>query len=87
MVAKQVVTDENASDDRTLKTTICQEFSRDRTTERHDFIAMKVHWLSKADVTKKVGSLVIWLKNKLAADHLLRNGTAIFDATGAYCLL
>jgi hypothetical protein len=34
---------------------------------------------------KKVGSLVIWLKNKLAADYLLRNGTAIFGATGAYC--
>jgi hypothetical protein len=53
--------------------------------EGYDFTAMKVHWLSKADVTKKVGSLVIWLKNKLAADYLLRNGTAIFGATGAYC--
>jgi hypothetical protein len=32
---------------------------------------MKVHWLSKADLTKKVGLLVIWLKSKLAAEHLL----------------
>jgi hypothetical protein len=53
--------------------------------EGHDFTAMKVHWLSKPDVTKKVRSLVIWLKNKLAADYLLRNGTAIFGVTGAYC--
>jgi hypothetical protein len=53
--------------------------------EGHDFTTMKVYWLSKADVTKKVGSLVIWLKNKCAADYLLRNGTAIFGATRAYC--
>ncbi|KAM0708882.1 hypothetical protein Q7P35_002918 [Cladosporium inversicolor] len=59
--------------------------AKDNSVEGHDFTAMKVHWLSKANVTKKVGSLVIWLKNKLVADYLLRNGTAIFSATGAYC--
>ena len=85
MVAKQAVIDEKASDDKTLKTTVCQDFGKDNSVGGHDFTAMKVHWLSKADVTKKVGSLVIWLKNKLAADYLLRNGTAIFGATGAYC--
>jgi hypothetical protein len=36
-------------------------------------------------LAKKVGSLVIWLKSKLAAEHLLQSGTAIFGATGAYC--
>ena len=46
---------------------------------------MKIHWLSKIDVAKKVRSLVIWLKNKLAADYLLSSGTAIFRATRAYC--
>jgi hypothetical protein len=85
MVAKQAVIDEKALDDKTLKTTVCQDFGKDNGMEGHDFTAMKVHWLSKPDVTKKVGSLVIWLKNKLAADYLLRNGTAIFGATGAYC--
>jgi hypothetical protein len=28
---------------------------------------------------------VIWLKSKLAAEHLLQSGTAIFGVTGAYC--
>jgi hypothetical protein len=41
--------------------------------------------MSKFDVSKRVGSLVIWLKDKLAADYLLRTGTAIFGATVAYC--
>jgi hypothetical protein len=53
--------------------------------DRNDFIAMKVHWLDEIDVAKKVGSLVIWLKNKLAADYLLSSGMAIFRATGVYC--
>jgi hypothetical protein len=46
---------------------------------------MKANWLSKPDLAKKVGSLVIWLKSKLAAEHLLQSGTVIFGATGAYC--
>ena len=54
-------------------------------SRRNRLTAMKVHWLSKIDVAKKVGSLVIWLKNKLAADYLLGSGTAIFGATGACC--
>jgi hypothetical protein len=59
MVVKQVVIDEKALDDKTLKTTVCQDFGKDNGIEGHDFTAMKVHWLSKLDVTKKVGSLVI----------------------------
>jgi hypothetical protein len=85
MVAKQAVMDVEANDGKTLRQTICQGFSKENVAEGIDFTAMKVHWLSKVDVSKKVGSLVIWLKDKLAADHLLRTGTAIFGATGAYC--
>jgi hypothetical protein len=85
MVAKQAVLDMNADDGKTLKTTLCKEFGKENVVEGYDFTAMKAHWLSKVDATKKVGSLVIWLKNKLAADRLLQAGTAIFGATGAYC--
>jgi hypothetical protein len=85
MVAKQMVMDGEAGDGKTLKKDVCQAFTKDNARDGHDFTAMKVHWLSKADLTKKVGSLVIWLKSKLAAEHLLQSGTAIFGATGAYC--
>jgi hypothetical protein len=43
MVAKQAVIDEKASDDKTLKTTVCQDFGKDNGIEGHDFTAMKVH--------------------------------------------
>jgi hypothetical protein len=85
MVAKLAVMDRTADDGKTLRQTLCHEFSKENTAEGIDFTAMKVHWLSKIDVAKKVGSLVIWLKNKLATDYLLSSGTAIFGATGAYC--
>jgi hypothetical protein len=48
-----------------IEQTLCHEFSKENAAEGIDFIAMKVYWLSKIDVAKKVGSLVIWLKNKL----------------------
>ena len=63
--------DRTADDGKTLQQTLCHEFSKENTAEGIDFTAMKVHWLSKIDSAKKVGSLVIWLKNKLAADYLL----------------
>lgn len=85
MVAKQAVLDRSVADDKTLSQTVCQNFSKDNQAEGIDFTAAKVHWLSKTDYKKKVGSLVIWLKSKFAADHLLSTGTAIFGATGAYC--
>jgi hypothetical protein len=83
MVVKQVVIDEKA-EDKTLKSTVCQEFSKDNVVEGYDFTVMKVHWLSKADVKKRTGLLVIWLKDRLTANYLLQAGTAIFGATGAY---
>lgn len=84
-MAKLAVMDRAMDDGKTLRQTLCHEFSKENTAEGIDFTAMKIHWLSKTDVTKKVGSLVIWLKNKLAADYLLSSGTAIFGATRAYC--
>ena len=50
-----------------------------------DCTAMKARWISKGDPVKKTGSLVIWLKHKAAAAHLLEKGTAIFRATGSFC--
>jgi hypothetical protein len=85
MVAKQAVLDRSVADNRTLQPTICQNFGKDNVAEGIDFTAAKVHWLSKADYKKKVGSLVIWLKSKFAADHLINTGTALFGATGAHC--
>jgi hypothetical protein len=84
MVAKQAVLDRSVADDKTLSQTVCQNFSKDNGAEGIDFTATKAHWLSKVDYKKKVGSLVIWLKSKFAADYLLKSGTAIFGATGAY---
>lgn len=46
---------------------------------------MKATWLSKADAAKKVGSLVMWLKNKADTDYLLRTRVVMFGATGAFC--
>jgi hypothetical protein len=85
MVAKQAVMDSEAGDGKTLKRDVCQAFTKDNARDGHDFTAMKANWLSKPDLAKKVGSLVIWLKSKLAAEHLLQSGTVIFGATGAYC--
>jgi hypothetical protein len=77
--------DGEAGDGKTLRKDVCQAFKKDNAKDGHDFTAMKAKWLSKLDLAKKVGSLVIWLKSKLAAEHLLQSGTVIFSATGAYC--
>lgn len=85
MVAKQAVLDRSVADSKTLQSTVCQNFSKDNIADGIDFTATKVHWLSKTDYKKKVGSLVIWLKSKFAADRLIDTGTALFGATGAHC--
>jgi hypothetical protein len=51
--------DRAADDGKTLRQTLCHEFSKENTAEGIDFTAMKVHWLSKIDAAKKVRSLVI----------------------------
>jgi hypothetical protein len=71
IVVKQMVMDREAGDGKTLKKDVCQAFTKDNARDGYDFTVIKVYWLSKADLTKKVGLLVIWLKSKLAAEHLL----------------
>lgn len=46
---------------------------------------IKATWLSKVDSKKKVGSMVVWLKNRVDVEYLLRTGTAMFGATDAFC--
>ena len=87
MVAKSAVIDVTIDGGRTLRKEVCAEFAVDNQSEDMDFTALKARWLSKVDPLKKTGSLVIWLKNKLAADYLLRAGEAFFGggACGAFC--
>lgn len=85
MVVKQAVMDAGTNDGKTLRQNMYQVLGKENLAEGLDFTPMKVHWLSEVDVAKKVEFLVIWLKNRLAADYLLTKGTAIFGATGAYC--
>lgn len=87
MVVKRAVLDENINGGRTLRREVCAEFAVDNRHEDLDFTAMKASWLSKLNPWKKTGSLVIWLKSKLAADHLLEVGQALFGggAYGAFC--
>ena len=87
MVVKRAVLDGTVEGGRTLRKEVCAEFAQDNCSDNIDFTAMKASWLSKIDPRKKTGSLVIWLKNKLAADYLLRTGQALFGggAYGAFC--
>jgi hypothetical protein len=43
MVVKQAVIDERAPDDKTLKTTVYEDFSKDNAIEGQDFTTIKVH--------------------------------------------
>ena len=87
MVSKQAVLDPNAEGGRSLRREVCAEFAVDNRSENMDFTAMKANWLSKINPWKKTGSLVIWLKDKIAAEHLLKTGQALFGggAYGAFC--
>lgn len=58
-------------DGRTLRDAVLADFKDQNSTKDVDCTAMKVNWLSKSYPKKRVGSLVIWLRNKAAADHLL----------------
>jgi hypothetical protein len=87
MVPKSAVIDATIEGSRTIRKEVCAEFAVDNRTKDMDFTAMKARWLSKIDPWKKTGSLVIWLKSKLAADHLLKTGEALFGggACSAFC--
>lgn len=84
-VAKQVVLDETAKDGRTLRHEVVSKFKEENSTEMIDCTVMKASWLSKNYPNKTVGSMVIYMKVKAAADHLLRLGNAIFGPVGATC--
>jgi hypothetical protein len=59
IVAKQAIMDGEAGDRKTLKKDIYQAFTKDNAKDGYDFTVMKANWLSKPDLTKKVGSLII----------------------------
>lgn len=84
-VAKQCVLDEVVDDGKTLKKDFLKGFKANNGSEEADCTVMKATWLSKGNAAKKVGSLKVWLKNKVGEDHLLRAGTAVFGAMGAFC--
>jgi hypothetical protein len=46
---------------------------------------MKVVWLSKRQSEKRVGSLVIWLKQPAAADHFSHERIVRFRTSEAFC--
>ena len=85
LVAKQAVLDSTAKDGVTLKQEMGKEFQTQNSVEGINCTVMKARWISRADSAKKTGSIVIWLKHKAAAFHLLAKGTAIFGATGSFC--
>ncbi|GIZ36536.1 hypothetical protein CKM354_000000700 [Cercospora kikuchii] len=87
MISKQAVLDTTVEGRRSLRSDVCAEFAVDNQRDDMDFTATKASWLSKMDPRKRTGSLVIWLKNKVAADYLLKAGQALFGsgAYGAFC--
>jgi hypothetical protein len=84
-VVKQCVLDQDVNDSKTLNKDFAKDFKADNSCETADCTVMEATWLSKVDAKKKVGSIVVWLKNRVDADFLLRIGTAIFGATDAFC--
>jgi hypothetical protein len=84
-VAKNDVMDLERDDGKTLRTGVLSEFKEQNSTDTVDCTAMKVAWLSKKQSRKRVGSLVIWMKQPAAAEHLLQRGMARFRAPGAFC--
>jgi hypothetical protein len=85
MVSKEAVGKIGEDNKLTLKPEVCTKFKDDNSEEGLDFTAHQARWLSKQNPNKRTGSLVIWLKNKLSAEHLLRKGQVLFGAYGAFC--
>jgi hypothetical protein len=84
-VAKNDVIDLEKNDGKTLRVGILSEFKKQNSTDTIDCIVTKAIKLSKRYSEKRVGSLMIWLKLPVAAEHLLRQGTARFRASGTFC--
>ena len=83
-VAKSMVMDQKVNDGRTLRAGLLEEFKEDNSNATVDCLAKKVAWLSK-NSEKPVGSLVVWLSRKEAAEHLLWSQTVLFGASAAFC--
>ncbi|KAF2716897.1 hypothetical protein K431DRAFT_307398 [Polychaeton citri CBS 116435] len=73
--------------DGSLRRDLCAEFVADSQGGSIDLMAMKVSWLSSTDLWKQTESHIVWLKTKLAAEHLLNTGQAVFGggAYGKFC--
>lgn len=84
-VVKQCVLDQDVNDGKTLNKDFAKDFKADNSCETAECTVMKDTWLSKVDAKKKVGSMVVWLKNRVDADYLLWTGAAMFGATDAFC--
>ena len=84
-VVKQCVLDQVVNDGQTLNKDFAKDFKADNSCETAECTVMKATWLSKVDSKKKGGSMVVWLKNRVDAEYLLRTGTAMFGATDAFC--
>ena len=84
-VVKQYVLDQVVNDGQTLNKDFAKDFKADNSCETAECTVMKATWLSKVDSKKKGGSMVVWLKNRVDAEYLLRTGTAMFGATDAFC--
>jgi hypothetical protein len=85
MVSKEAVGEVGQDGKFTLKDAICEKFKDDNSEDKLDCTAYQARWLSKPSPQKRTGSLVIWLKNKLSAEALLRKGQVLFGAYGAFC--
>ena len=72
-------------DGKTIIDSFAETFQKDNTTEGVDATVMQARWLSRPDPVRKLGSLVIWLRNKGAAERLLELGTAMLGAVGVFC--
>jgi hypothetical protein len=75
-VVKQCVLDQEVKDGKTLKNDFAQGFNPENPCETADCMVTKATWPSKVDVKKRVGSMMVWLEDKVDADHLLRTSTA-----------
>lgn len=84
LVAKQSVLKDEHSSHPQLRDELGEEFERQNSTTEAKCTVMRARWLSKAQSTEMVGSLVLWMKDEAAAKHLLREGTALFGATGCF---
>jgi hypothetical protein len=67
-VVKQCVLNQDVNDGKTLQEDFAKDPQADNGCETAECTVMKATWLSKVDVKKKIGLMVVWLKNRVDAD-------------------